>query len=91
MIFKILLWKLFLKFLPQTWSAKTYDRYHKVKVGLGIIYNDGCPKICEYCGSENLDEIIRDTINYMVCEKDIVCKGCGKLVGQWAYGSYSDR
>lgn len=51
-------------------------------------HRDGECKRCPCCHGENLIENVIDTINYTVCEKEIVCGECNERVNYWAYGSY---
>ena len=61
-----------------------FELWHKAKKWL-ISYR------CE-CGiklyKENTYEEVVDTISGIVCEKEVRCKNCNKLVGYWAYGGY---
>lgn len=54
-------------------------------------------KLCEWlhelnmipckCGCKDDHWIVKDTISGHVCEAEIICDKCGKVVNYWAYGS----
>lgn len=46
------------------------------------------PLKCTKCGSTDIDEITKDTINMIRSEFECVCKQCNQCLGYWAYGSY---
>lgn len=49
---------------------------------------DGCPLKCIHCDSEELILCNFYFMDFLLCEHDIKCGNCGKIVGHWAYGSY---
>ena len=52
-------------------------------------YNDKDePTSCIYCGGTKFRENVIGTIDYTVCEKEIICTNCEEVVSFWAYGSY---
>ena len=44
------------------------------------------PKRCTNCEGTSIVSIVKDTINYVSCEKEAVCSDCGTVVGYWSYG-----
>ncbi len=49
---------------------------------------DGAPICCFKCGSTKLRDVVKDRIDYTVCEFEIRCEACNTEVGYWAYGYY---
>jgi hypothetical protein len=63
------------------------DNWWDNKVKWGYIMEDGTPIKC-FCGCSDLKYTVVDRINYDICEQDVHCIRCGKLVGHWGYGSW---
>jgi len=54
-------------------------------------FPDGSPRKCFWCNSSRyLDDVIKDRINYEVCEYERVCTKCHRPVGYWAYGHWTN-
>lgn len=68
-------------------SVKTFDEEVNLYIKYGLKDSNLRPLKC-ICGCEDFKEEITDTLDIIVCEKRIVCKECGSIVGYWAYGSY---
>lgn len=60
----------------------------KVELDTENYTEDGAPKKCKHCGSDNIDYKSTDHIDYMVCEAEYRCGDCGELLGRWAYGNF---
>jgi hypothetical protein len=45
---------------------------------------------CPNCGCRETDEIVKDMIDYHVCETEIICANCKHTVNYWAYGNYEE-
>ncbi len=55
-----------------------------------MIYYDetGRPVRCVHCGCGEILRTTKDRIEGTVCEEEYWCRGCGKVVGYWAYGYF---
>jgi hypothetical protein len=47
-------------------------------------------KFCKYCGCLEFVEIIVDSIDYIITEKEIRCKNCDSIVNYWSFGNYEN-
>jgi hypothetical protein len=63
------------------------EDWHQQKVRLGYIKEDGQPIKC-FCGCIDLRYRVTDRIDNIVCEQEVHCIRCSKLVGHWAYGNW---
>lgn len=67
-----------------TYSAETKEMFEKE-----YIAKDFEPLRCPDCEGTEVEEIVTDRMEGgVVCEKDVVCKSCGRLLGQWSYGNW---
>ena len=41
---------------------------------------------CPYCKSKDIEGDNYDYIEHIICEYDLVCKNCGKVINSYAYG-----
>lgn len=65
------------------------DSYKKLKDAEYIAEN--CEPIkCTYCGSKDLRDDNFYKEDWYVVEHDKICNRCGKKLGHWAYGSWTD-
>lgn len=52
-------------------------------------FESSCKPIkCFTCDSENITEIVTDTLDMRVHEFKCICDECGEEVGYWAHGYY---
>lgn len=63
------------------------DKWWQDKIKWGYTKENGEPIKC-FCGCTLLKFTITDKIDNTVCEEDVHCIRCGKLIGHWAYGSW---
>jgi len=54
----------------------------------GYIDRKGAPIKCMECGSTDCDDVVTSREEYVTVEMDRVCKGCGNIMGSWAYGNW---
>lgn len=47
-------------------------------------------KFCPECGHNVFYGIVVDSIDYIECEKKILCKKCNSIVNYWSYGYYDN-
>ena len=47
-------------------------------------------KICSNCGGNHFYERVTDSVDYIECEREVLCKKCGDRVNYWAYGTYEN-
>jgi hypothetical protein len=65
---------------------KTQEQYHKEMLDGGYIKEDGFPLKCFRCDSINLEFKVKDTMNGIVSEEEVLCKDCKSPVAYWSYG-----
>jgi hypothetical protein len=84
LIFKLRLW-----FWKHSWDNLNIEKYVKLQIQHGLIYNDLSPKRC-ICGCKELVEYGHDyldtTYHGTLLEYSAKCKKCGANLGHWAYG-----
>jgi phage FluMu protein Com len=68
-------------------SIKYYLEY-RYALFRGYINKDCKPLKCNECNSLKLETTNKDYIDNLLCEYSSRCKICGKLLGNWAYGSW---
>lgn len=56
----------------------------------GFYAKDGQPIKCFKCGSDKLEDVIKDCDRGCVYESECNCTSCGQSLGYWAYGSWDD-
>lgn len=66
---------------------QTIEEYVKEQIELGYTDNTGEPIKC-WCGSINFEDKITDRNEHGVLEFNRICKSCGKIVGELAYGQW---
>ena len=54
----------------------------------GFLSTELEPLKCPHCNSNELVEVVKDTINGIPCEIEKSCDLCKKVVGYWGYGSW---
>lgn len=83
--YRLLLWLYYV--IPAIGKHQSFEQYYSWNIKADYLYPDGCPKRCFKCGSK---EFRHDNYDYLdghtILEYDAVCKGCGYVVGHWAYG-----
>ena len=63
------------------------EEYIKELEEQGIIDENGYPLKCRDCGTSDFNE--REWYEwYVVVEREVTCKSCGKIVGSWQYGRW---
>jgi hypothetical protein len=55
---------------------------------LGFINSDNSPKMCWYCGNKEFKEVVTDSIESFVMEKNSICCKCNSICGYWVTGSW---
>lgn len=70
---------------------KIINYFKKLYKQLTVSYyysENGCPIKCWNCKSIIIDEITKESINYVTCECSLVCHNCQTELGYYAYGFY---
>ena len=69
-------------------DLETFEAMHYLYTR-GFITNDGEPKRCVYCGSNNMEVYDKMYDNCYLVEYSVRCKDCNNRLGTWSYGSWS--
>jgi hypothetical protein len=49
---------------------------------------DGYPKKCPSCESTDIEDVIRDKLEYTPTEIEYICSNCKQTLAYWAYGYF---
>lgn len=69
---------------------RTMDTNEAIRIGVEmlIINEDLSPNICIQCGSTEYEDVITDSIEGAVLERQRKCKYCRTTTGYWAHGQW---
>jgi hypothetical protein len=69
-------------------SVLDKEDFQTIEHTLGFCNDQGGPERCWNCGGKNFRET-HHHMEHVVCEIDVYCSDCEKMLGNWAYGAWS--